>query len=155
MTFSGTPKKPAAGHQSGMEPADYTPKPPVLDTGMLDLFSNEIPREPYIEAPAQQGSPTSKAAARNIQGATQRMRENIYNAIIAAGAERGITRLELEAVTGYKTQTLCARLNELEFETMDVEKWTTPNPNPADPPIVQRRNGCAIYRNRRKGANAA
>ncbi len=82
-------------------------------TPELDLFSNETPREKEIEAPARQSSQTSKAAARKIQSHSLAMRQNVYTSIVAAG-ERGITRKELESVTGYLTQTLCARLNEME-----------------------------------------
>jgi hypothetical protein len=103
----------------------------------LDLFSQS--REPEVDAPYQLGSDTSRDAAREIQPRTQAMRANILTAIRAAGS-RGVTRKELEGITGYVTPTLCARLNELEFELGEIRKWTV-----GDPPKTVKREGCAVY----------
>jgi hypothetical protein len=108
------------------------------DTEVLSLF-DEPPREDL--PPYQPASSTSKDAARKIAPHSGAMRENVLNAIIASG-ERGATRKDLESVTGYLTQTLCARLNELE-ELGEIRKWTRPGPGNEE--IVLRREGCAVY----------
>lgn len=109
----------------------------------LDLLRpSHPPKEPHVSAPYQEGSITSKRAAREIEGKSAAMRVNVYNAIKAAGA-RGITRKELEEVTGYKVQTLCARLNELEMEMKAIKKMTRLNERMEEE--ILRREGCSIY----------
>jgi hypothetical protein len=107
------------------------------DTEVLSLFD-----EPKKEdlPPYQPASSTSKDAARKIAPHSGAMRENVLNAIIASG-EKGATRKELESVTGYLTQTLCARLYELE-ELGEIQKSTRSHNGEE---IVLRREGCAIY----------
>lgn len=118
----------------------------------LDLFSNpqQPPKEPVVNAPHQSGSQTSKAAARRIESKSQAMRVNVRNAIISAGA-RGMTRRELETVTGYLTQTLCGRLNELE-EIGAIRKQTRLNRDNEEE--VMKRDHCAIYISTRKDVAA-
>lgn len=73
----------------------------------LDLFTL-----PPVSPPYQKGSPTSKEAARRVAGKAPSQRERVAAAILAAGIH-GITRKELEGVTGFLTQSLCARIREL------------------------------------------
>lgn len=107
---------------------------------MLRTFS-DVPREPERAAPYQPASQSSKAAARAIQSRSTAMRQTVYTAIVAAG-EAGITRRELEGVTGFLCSTLCARLNELE-EVRDIRKMT--RLNSSNEIEVCRRDGCSIY----------
>lgn len=133
------------------DPPHRRRKPVEKVTGDLFGEPQPIPHSHDREAPYQPGSATSKAAARAITPRGAAMRENVRNAIIAAG-ERGITRRELEGVTGYLTQTLCARLNELE-ELRDIRKLTRLDIDNQEE--VLRRQGCAIYVSARRGHAAA
>jgi hypothetical protein len=109
------------------------------DTEVLSLFDEPKANSEALP-PYQPASSTSKDAARKIAPHSGAMRENVLNAIIASG-EKGATRKELESVTGYLTQTLCARLYELE-ELGEIQKSTRSHNGEE---IVLRREGCAIY----------
>jgi hypothetical protein len=122
------------------------PDPRFVGKEQIDAFNQpaQPPREREREPAYQPDSETSRAAARSIAPHTLAMRENVLNAIKAAG-DRGITRKELESVTGYLTQTLCARLNELE-QMKDIRKLKRII---AGEETTIRRQGCAIYIHKR------
>lgn len=91
-----------------------------------------------VIAPFQRSSDTSKDAALKIEPARKSMRRETYVAILAA--PHGLTRKELEAKTGLLTQTLCARLNELEnagriTKLVDVDNEYR----------TVKRSGCSVY----------
>lgn len=130
-----------AYHDPGEQPdAPRRKKPQDTETASLFDVPAQPKKEREIEPAYQPDSPTSREAARRIAPHTLAMRENVRNAITSAG-ERGMTRRELEGVTGYLTQTLCARLNELE-QVKEIRKLTRLENNAI---TVVRREGCAIY----------
>lgn len=85
-----------------------SPRPRFVEL-QIDAFGQakreKIP--PY--APA---SETSRAAAIRIAPKANALRDQVYDAIVAAG-EAGATRKELERATGIITQTITARICEL------------------------------------------
>lgn len=88
----------------------------------------------------QPSSDTSKDAALRIEPVRRSMRREVYVAILAAPL--GLTRKELEAKTGLLTQTLCARLNELEKAGRIGKLW-----QPGTTTLAERvkRDGCSVY----------
>jgi hypothetical protein len=75
-----------------------------------------VSRSEPLRIPAHApNSPTSREAAIRIAPRTNALRDQVYDAIVAAG-EAGATRKDLEAVTGIITQTITARIVELKRE---------------------------------------
>jgi hypothetical protein len=88
-------------------------------------------------APYQPSSETSKEAAQKIEPARRSMRREVYVTILRFPIS-GFTRKELEGITGLLTQTLCARLNELE-KANRIRKAIDLSGN------IVKRGGCAVY----------
>lgn len=87
-------------------------------------------------APYQSSSETSKEAAQKIEPARRSMRREVYFTILRAS--NGKTRKELEEDTGLLTQTLCARLNELE-KAQRIAKYHDASGT------LLKRDGCSVY----------
>ncbi len=114
----------------------------ATDTAALDLFGTPPTPKPARGAPYQADSDTSREAAERIQPHTTAMREIVYTAIAASGSD-GATRRELEAVTGYLTQTLTPRLNELEHAGR-IRKLMVFDAATREA-VTVRRDGCSCY----------
>ncbi len=114
----------------------------ATDTNALDLFGTPPAVKPARGAPYQADSDTSREAAERIQPHTTAMRETVYTAIASCGSD-GATRKELEAITGYLTQTLCARLNELEHAGR-IRKLMVLD-DASREAVTVRREGCCAY----------
>ncbi len=114
----------------------------ATDTASLDLFGTPPAVKPPRGAPYQPASDTSREAAERIQPHTTAMRETVYTAIASTGSD-GATRKELESITGYLTQTLCARLNELEHARR-IRKLMVFDAASREA-VTVRRDGCSCY----------
>jgi len=113
----------------------------ATDTAALDLFGTPPTPKPARGAPYQASSDTSREAAERIQPQSSALREHVYDAVASMGSE-GATRKDVEAITGYLTQTVCPRLNELEHARR-VRKLTTLT---GDGEIATvKRQSCAVY----------
>lgn len=108
----------------------------------LPLFGGTEKRRPE-HAPYQVSSETSREAAERISPHITKMQGVVLNAIASRG-EQGATRKELEEITGYLTQTLCGRLNDLETKMSPprIRKLYELKDGRA---VVVKRDGCAVY----------
>lgn len=108
----------------------------------LDFWRDNQPPKESEKIPAYQpSSETSMNAAKRVSPHTAAMRETVRDAVANAG-DRGVTRKELESITGYLTQTLCARLNELE-QSGEIRKLRRLNEK--QQVEILRRDECSIY----------
>lgn len=99
----------------------------------LPLFMSELVRIP----PYQQGSPTSKEAAKSVsRGKAARDRSVILAALTLHGSA-GLTQKEMSATLGISRQSLTARCAELSgrYEGYAVQIRQT----------LARRQGCAVW----------
>lgn len=106
----------------------------------FDLFRGTSSPEPKVPA-HQASSETSKAAALRIQPKASGLRYEVLSVIVDAG-EAGLTRREIEQVTGMLTQTVTPRLNELE-QSGEIRKLTYLGDD-RQVHTVKREN-CAVY----------
>ena len=114
----------------------------ATDTAALDLFGTPTMPKPARGAPYQAASDTSREAAVRIAPRTDAMRETVYT-VIAASGSNGVTRKELEAITGMLTQTLTPRLNELEHARR-IRKLMVLDAATREA-VTVRRDGCCCY----------
>ncbi len=118
----------------------YRKRPP--NTGEPDLFGILPTPKPARGAPYQADSSTSREAAERIQPQSSALREHVYDAVASMGSE-GCTRKDVEAITGYLTQTVCPRLNELEHAGR-IRKLMVLDAATREA-VTVRRDGCSCY----------
>jgi hypothetical protein len=116
-----------------------SPRPRDLDEKFSLL---PVKRSEPLRIPAHQSSSeTSREAALRIAPKASGLRYEVLSVIIDAG-EAGMTRREIEAVTGMLTQTVTPRLVELE-QSGDVRKLTYLGDDRQIHTV--KREGCAVY----------